>query len=299
MSESSTVALADGREIGVAEYGDPQGAPCVYLHGAGSSRLEAAASDEAARRRHVRLVALDRSGYGRSSAGRGDSLASLAHDVAEVTRAIGLEPAAVVGVSAGGPYALACAALHPERFTVVVLVNTTAPGDDREAVRDYRRTERLAILLVRRLPRLLRWLLGLRWLRLVGDPGRLREEGFRRRAGARLVASDRMLLERPELREVFVRSLEESAAEWRYRVVLDDLHAIWGVAWGFDPYGLRVPLEIFVGREDRSSGFAEKLVARNASGRVHRVEGGHLSFLEPAVTDAVMAAVAARSPHRT
>lgn len=64
---SATFTLPDGREVGYAEYGSPAGNPIFYLHGIPGSRIEAAASDEAAAKAGARLIAVDRPGIGWSS----------------------------------------------------------------------------------------------------------------------------------------------------------------------------------------------------------------------------------------
>ena len=60
--------LSDGRSIGYAEYGDPQGRPVLYFHGLPSSRFEMNNPDliEIAERLHVRLILADRPGIGLS-----------------------------------------------------------------------------------------------------------------------------------------------------------------------------------------------------------------------------------------
>ena len=62
----STLTLGDGRRLGCAEFGDPEGTPGFYFHGHPGSRLEAQLADQAAWDLGVRIIALDRPGYGRS-----------------------------------------------------------------------------------------------------------------------------------------------------------------------------------------------------------------------------------------
>ena len=66
-SDSQTLLLPDGRSIGYAEYGSSTGHPFLYFHGYPSSRLEAYALDHMALKRNIRLLALDRPGFGLSS----------------------------------------------------------------------------------------------------------------------------------------------------------------------------------------------------------------------------------------
>jgi pimeloyl-ACP methyl ester carboxylesterase len=63
-----TVDLPDGRRLGLAEVGDPEGAPVLYFHGVPGSRLDFTSEryDEALRAVGVRLIAADRPGFGLS-----------------------------------------------------------------------------------------------------------------------------------------------------------------------------------------------------------------------------------------
>ncbi len=72
-------------------------------------------------------LSYDRPGYGASSPHHGRTVASAAADVAAIADALGLRRFAVFGHSGGGPHALACAALLPERVTAAVSVSAPAP----------------------------------------------------------------------------------------------------------------------------------------------------------------------------
>ncbi|MDO5499786.1 MAG: alpha/beta hydrolase [Propionibacteriaceae bacterium] len=117
-----TLWLGDGRRMGYADYGDRSGRPAFFFHGAPGSRLSAALLDEQARDAGVRLIALDRPGFGLSSPQPGRDRAEWADDVAEVADHLGLDRFLVVGWSAGGPYALAAAAFLPERVSAVGVI---------------------------------------------------------------------------------------------------------------------------------------------------------------------------------
>jgi pimeloyl-ACP methyl ester carboxylesterase len=102
-----TLLLPDGRTLGYAVTGDRDGPPVFYFHGWPASRMEAALIDSLP----VRLIALDRPGYGASSPQRGRRLLDWPADVATLADHLGLRAFHAVGVSAGAPYALACAAV--------------------------------------------------------------------------------------------------------------------------------------------------------------------------------------------
>ncbi|MGI4944133.1 MAG: alpha/beta fold hydrolase, partial [Janthinobacterium lividum] len=97
--------------ISVEEYGDPAGPPVLYFHGWPASRLEAGLIPDLS----VRLLALDRPGYGRSTPQPGRTLLDWPADVAAVADRLGLAKFHVVGLSGGGPYAAACALALPDR----------------------------------------------------------------------------------------------------------------------------------------------------------------------------------------
>ena len=85
--------------------------------------------DEAARLHDVRLIALDRPGYGGSDFKKGRAIGDFAGDVAQLADALDIERFAVVGLSGGGPHAQACAARIPERLTTAVVVSGAGSPD--------------------------------------------------------------------------------------------------------------------------------------------------------------------------
>jgi len=121
------LVLGDGRRVGVAVFGAQQGFPVIALHGMPGSRLMYATVAQAAARRGIRLIAVDRPGYGRSDRRAGGTLLDYAGDVAGIAEAIGLERFAVLGISGGASYALACAARLGSRLTRVGVVSGIGP----------------------------------------------------------------------------------------------------------------------------------------------------------------------------
>jgi pimeloyl-ACP methyl ester carboxylesterase len=83
----------------------------------------------AAERLGLRWIAYDRPGYGGSTRRQGRDIGSVAAEVAAVADALGIARFAVLGHSGGGPHALACGALLPERVSAVVSISGLAPLD--------------------------------------------------------------------------------------------------------------------------------------------------------------------------
>lgn len=125
------VELPDGRLLGYAEVGDPAGAPLLQFHSNPGSRLDFAFEDHdaALRAAGVRLIGVDRPGYGLSDPKPGRGHADWPSDVTAFADSLGLDRFAVLGYSRGGKYALACAALMPERLTTVGMLSTGTTPD--------------------------------------------------------------------------------------------------------------------------------------------------------------------------
>lgn len=120
---------ADGRVLEYVEVGETGGQPVVLLPGTPSTAGAAALFDDAARRQGVRLLALSRPGYGASTT-TAPGLLPVALDVGEWTSGLGIEEFAVLGVSGGGPFALAAGAALPTRVRRVLVA--AGPGPDLE-----------------------------------------------------------------------------------------------------------------------------------------------------------------------
>jgi pimeloyl-ACP methyl ester carboxylesterase len=119
--------------LGYAEYGVPGGLPVFGFHGTPGSRLMFRIAHEAAVEANIRLIAPERPGFGISSRHPGRSLKSYAADIAELAELLDMDRFAVAGVSGGGPYAAACAALLKERITALALISPIGPvcGSDK------------------------------------------------------------------------------------------------------------------------------------------------------------------------
>jgi pimeloyl-ACP methyl ester carboxylesterase len=119
-----TITLRDKRALAFTDLGaDGRDAPVVvYLHGAPTSRLDLVDADADLAASGVRVLCPDRPGYGRSSPLPGRSMADHASDIAALADRLGIGSFGVVGLSSGGPYAVACAATLGSRVTTAAVV---------------------------------------------------------------------------------------------------------------------------------------------------------------------------------
>jgi len=148
------VELPDGRHLGYAEVGDPAGAPILQFHSNPGSRLDFAFAqhDQALRAAGVRLIGVDRPGYGLSQPKPGRGHADWPADVTALADSLELDRFAVLGYSRGGKYALACAALIPERLTAVGMLSTGTTPDMAGYARAFPGLARLEFSFARRAP---------------------------------------------------------------------------------------------------------------------------------------------------
>jgi pimeloyl-ACP methyl ester carboxylesterase len=260
------LTLADGRVLHVYDSGAPGGHdPLVVFwhHGTPNTGAPPGPLLPVAERLGVRWVAHDRPGYGRSTPAPGRTVASAAADVAAVADALGIDRFAVMGHSGGGPHALACAALRPDRVRAAVSMSALAP---------YGAS-------------------GLDWYAGMHPAGA---------AGLRAAVDGRPALERflasadfdPEIFTPADHAALDGPWAWVLTVVeraqasgpgphIDDELA-YVAPWGFDPADVRAPVLVVHGAQDRMvpRSHGEWLAARCPDAELWlRPDDGHVSVL--------------------
>ncbi|MFE0462081.1 alpha/beta fold hydrolase [Kitasatospora sp. NPDC058965] len=123
------VHTPDCRTLAVQTFGNPAGRPVFLMHGTPGSRVGPLPRSTVLYHLGVHLISFDRPGYGSSDRLRGRQVAAAATDVRTIADQLGLGRFAVVGRSGGGPHALACAALLPDRVHRVAALVSLAPHD--------------------------------------------------------------------------------------------------------------------------------------------------------------------------
>jgi pimeloyl-ACP methyl ester carboxylesterase len=123
----TAISTPDGRSLDVWLEGPPDGTPLVYHLGTPCAGLPYQPFVDAAAAHGLRWVSFSRPGYGSSTRKPGRSVADVVADTATVLDAIGADQAYVAGWSGGGPHALACAALMPDRVIAAATVAGVAP----------------------------------------------------------------------------------------------------------------------------------------------------------------------------
>ncbi len=273
--KSQTLSLREGRRLGFAEFGSPGGRPVLHFHGSSSSRLERPPSESMLGEIDVRLIVVERPGYGLSDFAPRRIL-DWADDIRDLADHLGLDRFWVEGYSAGGPYALACASRMPGRVIAGALVSSAAPMGRPGAFDGLPLPNRLLAAAARWAP----WLVGP--IRRVMRRLMLEDVGTSiRRMMSGIPASDAAALRAPETARMFAEAVREGLRRGSEGVAYDDvlIHR----PWGFDPTTVRCRIDLWQGDADvnvppSAAGYLE---ARLPCARLTMLRGaGHFFIFE-------------------
>ena len=157
MSELSSIIdrqirLRDGRKLGYAEYGSPNGKPVFLFHGIPGSRLLRHPDDAIATGLGVRLIVPDRPGMGLSDFKPGRRLLDWPGDVLALADALGIERFVAAGFSGGGPYAAACGRVLAPRLAAIGIISGVGPLDAPDALKGMLSSNRMGYAVGRWMP---------------------------------------------------------------------------------------------------------------------------------------------------
>ena len=241
--DEQSLLLQDGRRLGYAEYGDPTGRPVFYFHGSGGSRLDRPADVGMLRELGVRLVSTDRPGHGLSDFQSHRRLLDWPGDVDQLADHLGCGRIYVMGWSAGGPHALACAHLLPGRVIKGALVASAAPMRRSGAFRGLSPSNRILAVTARRAPPLARLIRRITRRMVMDDL-----EKASRRLMSTIPEADKAMLYAPENLGLFIRSVREGYRAGWQGIAQDDI--LISQDWGFDLAEVRVAFDIWQGEAD-------------------------------------------------
>lgn len=233
----------DGRTLAYCEGGDHDGYPVLFFHGNPGSRLIANLMSETATDLGIRLIALDRPGMGRSENRPARTIPEWADQVTSLIDTLDLARYSIVAHSAGGPYALACAAdaEASKRLDSIGLLSGIAPPDAPRA--DMAATNRLIYQAADRAPWLLRPTFRLQArLAKYAPPAVLTQAFSDREVGKAHGEID------PAVAEVVKRDLLETFALGIEGVVRESV--LLTQPWGIDISAVDVPVQCRYGEDD-------------------------------------------------
>ncbi len=238
----TTVRLHDGRVLGYAEYGDPAGKAVFHFHGSASSRIEHPADEAILTRLGIRFISTDRPGHGRSDPQPGRRLLDWPDDIRELADHLGVARFHVSGLSAGGPYALACAHQLPESVLAGAAIDCGAPADGLNSGEGLTLQLRLFRFAAQRLPAMLHLFRRQAYSAV--------KDGFDGKSLlAASPATEQELLGMPQNLEMLLASIREGYRQGWRGVAHDDI--VVHRPWGFRIEDIRVPIDIWHGGQDQ------------------------------------------------
>ena len=262
----------DGRVLRYCFYGPPDGLPVIQHTGSPATRWLRPDRIERIERSGLRQLVYDRPGYGGSTRLPGRTVADAVADTVALADAQGWERFAINGGSGGGPHALACAALLPDRVTRCAVVSGIKPPDVSDLDRPgLRKGSRLAAV-------------GEHALRpYIEENSREIMAGFD--AGGPEVLPDPGAPAPDPTAPQPPRAIDDPAAMARLRATFVDGIDGWvddNLAfvrpWGFEMEDIKVPVSIWSGRTDTNIPNEQSawLVEHIPTAEAYEYDGGHL-----------------------
>ncbi|MCE7003399.1 alpha/beta hydrolase [Kibdelosporangium philippinense] len=277
--------LPDGRVLDVLVSGPEDGIPLVFNHGTPSAVVPLSYVKRNVHERGLRLVTFSRAGYGKSTRQLGRDVAAAAPDVAAILDHLEAPRCVVAGWSGGGPHALACAALLPDRVTGALIVAGIAPAGqpDLDFLAGMGEPNIEEFSLAEKGEAVLRPALEEAAPSMAANDPDMIAAGF---AGL-LSAPDEAALTGELVNDIaanFAEALGSSVDGW----LDDDLAFV--KPWGFELASITVPTFVYQGSEDLMVPFAhgQWLVANVPNAVAHLETGdGHLSIMDKAFTTGI------------
>jgi len=266
--DDHVVRLRDGRSLGFAQFGRPDGVVVVNAHGGLVGRLDVGAGAPFAERTGVRLISPDRPGIGLSDPLPGRTMLDWADDVAELLDQLGVDRFAAMGWSMGGQYAAALGHAMPSRVTRVAIIAGALPLTEPGVFAQLPSFDRAYTRLSQRAPWVARQCFRTMALIARSAPtlnGRL--------AARELGGADAAVL-RAEGFDAFSHVSYEGLR--RASGVIEDYRA-WARPWGFAPEDLGVPVDVWSGAEDElvPAAWGRELAQRIPDATHYVRPGGH------------------------
>jgi len=244
--ETKYVQVGNERQIAYCEYGDPQGKPVFYFHGTPGSRYEPLFGDQAGKEYGYRIIALDRPGIGRSDYVKERKLLDWPQDVQEVAQQLGVSRFGVMGLSGGGPYALACSYAIPERLEFSVAMGSWGP-----VAAEPKLWNKMAPLdrFFAKLSKKATWTFYVPFA-VMGYAARwMAPQGFIKLLESSMSAADKQLVADEAIARFFADDVAEGFRQG-VRGPADDAIILYG-EWGFEVEEIEMEVYLFHGEDDR------------------------------------------------
>ncbi|TFB14116.1 alpha/beta hydrolase [Filobacillus milosensis] len=244
--ENGTFILKEGRTIGFSQYGADQGYPVLFFHGTPNSRKTSFPDLSILEKLNVRLITLERPGYGLSDVLDGRTVIDWADDVCEFVEYHGFKQFSVAGVSGGGPYALSCAYKMPDKVRSCGIISGFAPiNNNKELRKKMSISHRIAFGMALKSPRLLKTFLKPVAKAAIKNPEKSLDKFM-----TSFAKSDQQLVKSPKVRQLFINDMKEAYRQGIGGHYGDLVTLV--KPWGFSLNEIDSKVYIWQGQEDKN-----------------------------------------------
>ncbi|MDM5190526.1 alpha/beta hydrolase [Bacillus sp. DX4.1] len=281
------ITLQDGRTLAYIEYGQTNGLPVMLFHGTPGSRIWALKDDMVAKRLGIRLISIDRPGYGLSDPKRNRTVLDWADDVNELADQLQLQTYSIIGVSGGGAYAAACAYKIPERLQCVNMVSSVAPFENEKPPASMCRENRIAFFISKRLPWILKWAYRSQKKQMEKNPERYIRS--MKKGDTHLCKWDQQFIKTDEDIKVAMIHMKEALRNSVDEAVTEP--ALLAKSWGFTFKDISIPMHIWHGTADTLASIEEikKVAADIPYVTTHYIkDAGHFLPDDPHIWESIL-----------
>ena len=236
-----TFQLADGRNMAYQEYGDLSGEPVVHCHSVLGSHMEQAFNaDEICKQKNVRLIVMDRPGFGASDPDDDACFKKWPHDLAEFLDAENISKCSLTGYAMGGQFVLACAYEIPAKIKKAAIISAGVAASSKEDYENmvplYKMNNKLAL----HVPKVYRLLSSVLVKGVLNDP-----EGFFEQLSEKLDEADKQVIHSDAFKDHMFSSMKEGfkqGGKASSNEIVQYMHE-----WGFELTAIKTPVDIWHG----------------------------------------------------
>lgn len=241
--------LQNGRKLGYAEYGDPNGKVVFHFHGSGGSRLEYPIDETILTNLKIRLISIDRPGHGFSDPHPNRKLLDFPDDILELAGHLKIDKFFVQGWSAGGPYALACAYKLSNRILAGAIISGTAPPNRPQSYKGLPLSHKLIMFVIRNFPKVM-YSMRKGMYKAVA----LEDNILAKNLISSFPDEDKLIFNNSIYQAQFIADIREGYKQGWEGPAQDDIVII-NQPWGFKLENIKPRIDIWQGKQDKNVPF--------------------------------------------
>lgn len=242
--EYKTLQLLDGRNLAYIEYGDPKGEPVFHCHSIFGSKLELAFdAHRIAQKKSVRLIVLDRPGYGASDPNPEASFINWSKDLVQLADHLNIGKFSLIGYVMGGMYALACAHEIPERINRIASISNGMMPESSSDYKEFIPFYRMNIRLAKYMPKAYGFISSILIKGAVSDP-----DSFIEQMSENLNKADRTLMDSLSFKHELITSLKEAFLQGGKACSHEMIQFTHD--WSFKLSDIKIPVDVWHGKTD-------------------------------------------------